>query len=809
MTDQPEPPKGNPIRRRLLTPGQPASPTTAKFLCPANDAPEIVKPRFLTPALKAQLEAEQAEAERVAAEQAEQARIAAEQEAARLAAEEEARRAAEEEAARIAAEEAARIAAEEEARRVAEEEAARIAAEEAARIAAEEEARRAAEAEAAKAAVDNYAMQMQDALAKLEAAQKAYQEAQAAAMAQTAQSPAVVEEPAPEPAPVVAAPVPEKRNPFLTPGAASAPVRRNPFLTPGATPAPVADTPAQPEPTAPAPVALKSPFANVPTPSPIKKSPFANVPTPDPASTSPSAPQFAPSQIATAMPPDMVEDESAEMSVDGVEMPAEEVEAQEWTAQDAYRAEQELKQAKALKKRTFMIAGIMGGVLILAGTYAYMSYLENKAIEEKQNRLIEVSQLGADLRHKDVLKLDELDAHPDLKNKFKPSKEDAALLIANVAGRFGHADNWRASAHILGMMAQADTEIARMVVEDMQKNLSQNLGPKSYAYSKDKYEFLVGFICMVPKPGVREMMLGLYQQLKEHPNKNVSKNKSSVLRYMRNVMKPSDVPDMLEVMKDANASSQDVDAAYRVIRTIMDKRSDAKRRAMASQLLSAVEAMPDEAARHGYKLLSRTGDPDVLKKMEELYKKNPAKALAVITAWGEWATDDAVPYLFKAWKDKEISERARDTAYRSILRVLSVDRERDDAKTLELYEPLLKEATKLGDRRLIVACLRDLQAKPYVMTLLDRMEKLAKEGYEQAQKDYFAAEKAWRDNQDPEESAAFKKVYKAYEDKNRERKSAEKFIKEVEQAKAKVKTNKPKPAVTDEEGDDSASLLKD
>lgn len=777
MTEQPEPPKGNPIRRRLLTPGQPASPTTAKFLCPANDAPEIVKPRFLTPALKAQLEAEQAEAERVAAEQAEQARIAAEQEAARLAAEEEARRAAEEEAARIAAEEAARIAAEE-----------------AARIAAEEEARRAAEAEAAKAAVDNYAMQMQDALAKLEAAQKAYQEAQAAAMAQTAQSPAVVEEPAPEPAPVVAAPAPEKRNPFLTPGA---------------TPAPVADTTAQPEPTAPAPVALKSPFANVPTPSPIKKSPFANVPTPVPASTSQSAPQFAPSQIATAMPPDMVEDESAEMSVDGVEMPAEEVESQEWTAQDAYRAEQELKQAKALKKRTFMIAGILGGVLILSGTYAYMSYLENKAIEEKQNRLIEVSQLGADLRHKDVLKLDELDAHPDLKNKFKPSKEDAALLIANVAGRFGHADNWRASAHILGMMAQADTEIARMVVEDMQKNLSQNLGPKSYAYSKDKYEFLVGFICMVPKPGVREMMLGLYQQLKEHPNKNVSKNKSSVLRYMRNVMKPSDVPDMLEVMKDANASSQDVDAAYRVIRTIMDKRSDAKRRAMASQLLSAVEAMPDEAARHGYKLLSRTGDPDVLKKMEELYKKNPAKALAVITAWGEWTTDDAVPYLFKAWKDKEISERARDTAYRSILRVLSVDRERDDAKTLELYEPLLKEATKLGDRRLIVACLRDLQAKPYVMTLLDRMEKLAKEGYEQAQKDYFAAEKAWRDNQDPEESAAFKKVYKAYEDKNRERKSAEKFIKEVEQAKAKVKTNKPKPAVTDEEGDDSASLLKD
>ncbi len=142
MTDQtgtpssPEPPK---LRRRLVT-AAPAAAPKVKFVSPAAEGVEVVKPRFLTPELQAKLAQEQEEAARRAAEQAEADRIAAEkaaaeQEAARIAAEKEAARiAAEQEAARIKAEqeaaEAARIAAEKEAARVAaEEERARLAAE--------------------------------------------------------------------------------------------------------------------------------------------------------------------------------------------------------------------------------------------------------------------------------------------------------------------------------------------------------------------------------------------------------------------------------------------------------------------------------------------------------------------------------------------------------------------------------------------------------------------------------------------------------------------------------------------------------
>ena len=99
MTDQtgtpssPEPPK---LRRRLVT-AAPAAAPKVKFVSPAAEGVEVVKPRFLTPELQAKLAQEQEEAARRAAEQAEADRIAAEkaaaeQEAARIAAEKEAAR---------------------------------------------------------------------------------------------------------------------------------------------------------------------------------------------------------------------------------------------------------------------------------------------------------------------------------------------------------------------------------------------------------------------------------------------------------------------------------------------------------------------------------------------------------------------------------------------------------------------------------------------------------------------------------------------------------------------------------------------
>ena len=62
MTDQtgtpssPEPPK---LRRRLVT-AAPAAAPKVKFVSPAAEGVEVVKPRFLTPELQAKLAQEQA-----------------------------------------------------------------------------------------------------------------------------------------------------------------------------------------------------------------------------------------------------------------------------------------------------------------------------------------------------------------------------------------------------------------------------------------------------------------------------------------------------------------------------------------------------------------------------------------------------------------------------------------------------------------------------------------------------------------------------------------------------------------------------
>ncbi|MEG2810153.1 MAG: hypothetical protein RR889_05835, partial [Akkermansia sp.] len=149
MSDQPNPTPPVLKKRTLLT-TSPAKLNTHQLVSEATQAETMPKARFLTPALRAKLEQEQAEqaqqeqinAQRLAEEQ-ELARIAQEQEAIRLAEEQkQARILAEQEAIRLAQEqEQARIIAEKEAAKIAQEqELARIAAEqEQARIAKEQE----------------------------------------------------------------------------------------------------------------------------------------------------------------------------------------------------------------------------------------------------------------------------------------------------------------------------------------------------------------------------------------------------------------------------------------------------------------------------------------------------------------------------------------------------------------------------------------------------------------------------------------------------------------------------------------------
>lgn len=726
MTDQtgtpssPEPPK---LRRRLVT-AAPAAAPKVKFVSPAAEGVEVVKPRFLTPELQAKLAQEQEEAARRAAEQAEADRIAAEkaaaeQEAARIAAEKEAARiAAEQEAARIKAEqeaaEAARIAAEKEAARVAAEE-------ERARLAAELEKKEAASAPQPEPSVD---AQIQDALAKVAEAQKALAEAQAAALAQAAGvAPAAVQTPepsVPEPAPAGGAP---KLKVFKT-AAAPAAAEKSPA--------------AAPESAVPKLKVLKSPVGAAPASS------VAPAAVPQPVAAEGVSP-------AAGAPP---------AGDGGIQPPAGTESARDMAAS--------VDKSKSLLRG--VIYGVCALVVIAAGVgiYAWSTNSKKEKVEGENARLNALVVEGGKLGRSRLFDSKNLSRVPDV--KVVPDAEDAALLLANVRGVKGNRENWPGAAHLVSIMAQMDDNIARQVVEDMKKNVGR--------YSKEKYSMMVTLLAKSSSPAMRDMLKDLYASISESKNKKIQDKQAVVLKYMRFAMKLDDLDDVMKILQKKDASPDLISSAFRTARYLIDEAPPAKRKALSSKLLDM---------------------------MEKSYKEDTKKALAIITAWGDWNTDDAVPYLFKAWKDESLHERVRSQAHDSILRVLSVDRDRDDNATLKLFDPLIADA-KTSER-------------PYVIRLLGRIKQTAEDQRNAVEPKFQAAEEALFKAADkfkanPGDAAAkadYEAKEKIYNELSSQKTGEDKVIAAVDKALEKVrKTPVPtrKAASAEDRDDDDSSVIK-
>ena len=740
MTDQtgtpssPEPPK---LRRRLVT-SAPAAAPKVKFVSPAAEGVEVVKPRFLTPELQAKLAQEQEEAARRAAEQAEADRIAAEkaaaeQEAARIAAEKEAARiAAEQEAARIKAEqeaaEAARIAAEKEAARVAAEE-------ERARLAAELEKKEAASAPQPEPSVD---AQIQDALAKVAEAQKALAEAQAAALAQAAGvAPAAVQTPEPS----VPAAAPESAVPKLK--------------------------------------VLKSPVGAAPASS------VAPAAVPQPVAAEGVSP-------AAGAPP---------AGDGGIQPPAGTESARDMAAS--------VDKSKSLLRG--VIYGVCALVVIAAGVgiYAWSTSSKKEKVEGENARLNALVVEGGKLGRSRLFDSKNLSRVPDV--KVVPDAEDAALLLANVRGVKGNRENWPGAAHLVSIMAQMDDNIARQVVEDMKKNVGR--------YSKEKYSMMVTLLAKSSSPAMRDMLKDLYASISESKNKKIQDKQAVVLKYMRFAMKLDDLDDVMKILQKKDASPDLISSAFRTARYLIDEAPPAKRKALSSKLLQYQKNMPEENVKMLYKLLARTGDPKVLDMMEKSYKEDTKKALAIITAWGDWNTDDAVPYLFKAWKDESLHERVRSQAHDSILRVLSVDRDRDDNATLKLFDPLIADAKTSERRQFLVSAFKRLSNRPYVIRLLGRIKQTAEDQRNAVEPKFQAAEEALFKAEDkfkanPGDAAAkadYEAKEKIYNELSSQKTGEDKVIAAVDKALEKVrKTPVPtrKAASAEDRDDDDSSVIK-
>lgn len=607
--------------------------------------------------------------------------------------------------------------------------------------------------------------QIQDALAKVAEAQKALAEAQAAALAQAAGvAPAAVQTPepsVPEPAPAVGAP---KLKVFKT-DAAPAAAEKSPA--------------AAPESAVPKLKVLKSPVGAAPA------SPMAPAAVPQPVAAAGASP-------ASGAPP---------AGDGGIQPPA--------------GTESARDMAASVDKSKSLLRGVLYGVCALVviaagvGIYAWSTSSKKEKVEGENARLNALVVEGGKLGRSRLFDSKNLSRVPDV--KVVPDAEDAALLLANVRGVKGNRENWPGAAHLVSIMAQMDDNIARQVVEDMKKNVGR--------YSKEKYSMMVTLLAKSSSPAMRDMLKDLYASISESKNKKIQDKQAVVLKYMRFAMKLDDLDDVMKILQKKDASPDLISSAFRTARYLIDEAPPAKRKALSSKLLQYQKNMPEENVKMLYKLLARTGDPKVLDMMEKSYKEDTKKALAIITAWGDWNTDDAVPYLFKAWKDESLHERVRSQAHDSILRVLSVDRDRDDNATLKLFDPLIADAKTSERRQFLVSAFKRLSNRPYVIRLLGRIKQTAEDQRNAVEPKFQAAEEALFKAEDkfkanPGDAAAkadYEAKEKIYNELSSQKTGEDKVIAAVDKALEKVrKTPVPtrKAASAEDRDDDDSSVIK-
>ena len=471
--------------------------------------------------------------------------------------------------------------------------------------------------------------------------------------------------------------------------------------------------------------------------------------------------------------------------------------------------------AASVDKSKSLLRGVIYGVCALVviaagvGIYAWSTNSKKEKVEGENARLNALVVEGGKLGRSRLFDSKNLSRVPDV--KVVPDAEDAALLLANVRGVKGNRENWPGAAHLVSIMAQMDDNIARQVVEDMKKNVGR--------YSKEKYSMMVTLLAKSSSPAMRDMLKDLYASISESKNKKIQDKQAVVLKYMRFAMKLDDLDDVMKILQKKDASPDLISSAFRTARYLIDEAPPAKRKALSSKLLQYQKDMPEENVKMLYKLLARTGDPKVLDMMEKSYKEDTKKALAIITAWGDWNTDDAVPYLFKAWKDESLHERVRSQAHDSILRVLSVDRDRDDNATLKLFDPLIADAKTSERRQFLVSAFKRLSNRPYVIRLLGRIKQTAEDQRNAVEPKFQAAEEALFKAEDkfkanPGDAAAkadYEAKEKIYNELSSQKTGEDKVIAAVDKALEKVrKTPVPtrKAASAEDRDDDDSSVIK-
>ncbi len=553
-----------------------------------------------------------------------------------------------------------------------------------------------------------------------------------------------------------------------------------------------------------------SPFAGSSSTPIHKPSPFAGAAAAAPVETAAPVEQAPAEEAAPAPVAGCYFDPSTNSYIDAVTGAV--VSEEEFVQR--YQAEQEQQQAELLHQQEMearariaaekaakskaLLRGVMYGVGALAviGLCFLIFTMTGESQKDKDRaemaHLTELVKKGADLGMSNVFDPSQLKRS---KITVTPNMADAQLLLDNVIGKKGNRDNWQPAVHHVCVMAWLDDNIGDLAVKHMKDHVTSG-------YSDDKYKRMVVLLSGSDNPKMRERLKDLYQSIIKSNNKKIQKMSASVLDQMRRSMTMKDVDEMLGLLSDEKTAGDLAAAAYKVMVQIMKKAGPADKKVLVGKLLACQKKAPEGNLGRIYKLLARTGDPGVLEMMEKTLNEDKSKALSIVNAWADWDNDDAVPYLFKVWQDPNQHDKVKQTAHDSILRVLSVDRERDDAATLKLFEPLVADAKTPERRQFLVSAFKGLSNRPYVLQLLGRIKDDAQKKLDEVQSKFYAVEEEFLKMQAGD--AGYEEKEKEYNQLEQTKKGEEAVIIAVEKAQEKIlkRSKNAKPAGNKDDEDE-------
>lgn len=326
------------------------------------------------------------------------------------------------------------------------------------------------------------------------------------------------------------------------------------------------------------------------------------------------------------------------------------------------KAGEEAPVKKPLWKRPVLYIPFAVAFLAL-GTVSVLQLQKRAAEQRIMDRYVAFAKMGAD----------------DSQTTIAALPEDAMFVL----GKIKTDDNaWEAASSTIQKMMKGSPTLWPLVLKDLKDNYSSYLQKGS----AQKLQRLVYFVAtQKPAPeGLREGMIDFY-------NFAPPEYKEGLIYQIHPLFKDSDIPFLIGIINDGDASARLRGNAERTVSKVMSRATD---KAALSKMIIDEYNKADENQKNVYiRLMGKTGDDFGLKFLDGLVNGKDTGNIArrnALKALGSWTNDDAIAVLLKVkdspyGQDPATSGFVTEELYKCLV---APGRKRDMAKVKPLVDYL-------------------------------------------------------------------------------------------------------------------------